>query len=209
VSCAEYHEPAVCVIENVAEFKTWKLFGAWRWAMEALGYVLTEQVIDSADCGVAQHRPRLILVASRHGAIEIPKPDRPHRSARDILDLEGGKWSPVDKPGRSPATLARVARGRIDVGDEFVMPYYSSGSGLTGRSLDRPIGAITCKDRWALVRGDRMRMLSVDEYRKAMGFGAEYQLPRVAKKRAVRLLGNAICPPVAEHCVRAVLNHFS
>jgi len=66
--------------------------------------------------------------------------------------------------------LQRVANGRRSCGDRFIVPYYGSGSGTTGRSLDRPLGTITTLDRWAPVDGDRMRMLRADECRAAMDF---------------------------------------
>lgn len=55
--------------------------------------------------------------------------------------------SPIIKPGRTASTLLRVENGWKRFGERFVMPYYGSGSGLTGRSLNRPIGTITTLDR--------------------------------------------------------------
>lgn len=49
-----------------------------------------------------------------------------------------------------------------------------------------------------------MRMLSVDEYRAAMGFPTGYRLPP-DKRTAVHLLGNAVCPPVATWILNRVL----
>ncbi len=76
------------------------------------------------------------------------------------------------------------------------MPYYGSGSGLTGRSLGRPIGTITTKARWGIVDGDRMRMTSIPENRAFMGFPVGYQLP-AGIAEANFMLGNAVAPPVA------------
>ena len=72
-----------------------------------------------------------------------------------------------------------------------------------GRSLDRPIGTITTRDRWAIVDGDRMRMLSAHECRAAMGFPADYILPD-QHRLAVHMLGNAVCPPVARDVINAI-----
>lgn len=107
-------------------------------------------------------------------------------------------------PGRSRKTLERVARGRATLGDRFVMPYYSRGSGLTGRSLGRPLGTVTTRDRWGVVDGDRMRMLLLDEYRAAMGFPAGYHVPSTPKALGVHLLGNAVCPPVVADVLEAL-----
>lgn len=205
VSCAEYHRPAVVVVENVADFTSWVLYPAWVAAMNALGYALAPHTIDSADCGVAQHRERLFIVCTRSKApIFLGAPDAPHRAVREILDFTAGTWSQVDRPGRSSATLARVAAGRARFGERFVMPYYGSGSGLTGRSLDRPLGTVTTRDRWALVDGDRMRMLTVGEYRAAMGFPATYQLP-ADRPTAIHMLGNAVVPAAASWVVSKLL----
>jgi hypothetical protein len=46
-------------------------------------------------------------------------------------------------------TQWRAANGRRALGDRFTMPYYSAGSGLAGRDLNRSIGTINTKDRWA------------------------------------------------------------
>lgn len=203
VSCAEFHRPRALVVENVPEFLEWALYGAWASALETLGYHLTTQVIDAADAGVPQHRRRVFIVGHLDGALEITPPTADHTPVRDIIEWDTGSWSPVHKPGRSPATIARWESGRAKCGARFVMPYYGSGSGKTGRSLDLPIGTITTRDRWALVDGDRMRMLTAQEYRAAMAFPADYVLPTV-RKTAIHLLGNAVCPPVAAHICREI-----
>ena len=67
---------------------------------------------------------------------------------------------------------------------------------MTGRSIHRPVGTITTRDRWAVIEGDRMRMLAVPEARGAMSFPPSYVLPSVHRD-AMHLLGNAVCPVVA------------
>jgi DNA (cytosine-5)-methyltransferase 1 len=46
--------------------------------------------------------------------------------------------------------------------------------------------------------GYEMRMLQVDELRAAMGFPASFVLDGCARTDAMRLLGNAVCPPVMQ-----------
>ncbi len=198
VSCAEYHRPPAVVVENVPEFLDWTLFPAWEMAMRALGYAVAPHIIDAADCGVPQHRERIFLVCTRSRApLDLGKPAAEHRPVGGILDFEAGRWSPVQAPRRSAKTLRRVESGRARHGQRFVMPYYGSGSGLTGRSLARPLGTVTTRDRWAVVDGEQMRMLTVEEYRRAMGFPAGYTLPS-DRKTAIHLLGNACVPAAAE-----------
>jgi DNA (cytosine-5)-methyltransferase 1 len=204
VTCAEVHRPAAFVVENVPEFASWALFGAWTAAMHALGYALAPMVLDAADHGVPQHRQRLFVVGTRSKhPITLALPKLPHRPAAEVIDFSAGRWSAIDKPGRSARTLARIDSGRRRHGARFLAPYYGSGSGETGRSLARPLGTITTRDRWAVIDGDRMRMLTADECRAAMGFPAGYQLPAVHKD-AVHMLGNAVCPPLACELVTAL-----
>ena len=79
-----------------------------------------------------------------------------------------------------------------------------NGSRNAGRSLDAPAPTITTVDRLAVLDGERMRMLTLDEYRVCMGFEPGYHLAR-RKKDAIKLLGNAVCPPVAESLVGQVM----
>ncbi len=204
VTCAEVHRPAAVLVENVPAFAQWALYPAWCAAMHALGYALAPVIVDSADHGVPQHRRRLFVVAtrSRHPlALELPQ--REHLPAREFIDFDAGRWTPIDRPGRSSRTLARIAAGRRLHGDRFVAPYYGSGSGETGRSIDRPIGTLTTRARWAVIDGDRMRMVAATEGRALMGFPADYLLP-ANEAQAWHLIGNAVVPKVAADLISAM-----
>lgn len=208
ITCAEVHRPAAVVVENVPDFQRWALYPVWCAALQALGYTLARMVLDAADSGVPQHRLRLVIVATRtRQPITLDISRRPHRPASAVIDFNAGRWQPVNRPGRAPATLARVANGRATFGARFVMPYYGGGSGLTGRSLARPIGTITTRARWGLVDGDRMRMVSADESRAFMGFPARYKLP-ASTPEAMHLLGNAVPPPLARDVLRALITRL-
>ena len=205
VSAAEYHRPGFVVVENVPDFLEWKLYPAWTMAMQDLGFQLSPHVVDCADLGVPQNRVRLFIVCTRSKApllLNLPKME--HQSAESFINFESGKWSPIRKPGRSKATIARVIRGRKQLNKgRFLIPYYGSGSGLTGRCLQRPIGTITTLDRWAVIKGDKMRMLSRFECRDAMSFPVDYQLPD-SHRLAVHLLGNAVPPLAAKHIIESL-----
>lgn len=202
VSALEYHRPALGVIENVPEFTRWALFPAWCSALHALGYAVSPHLVDAADHGVPQHRERVFIALTRsEHPITLQLPQRVHVPASRIIDFTAGRWSPIDKPGRAPATLRRIANGRAAHGERFLAPFYGASTG--GRALSRPIGTITTRDRWALIDGDRMRMLTVPEARAAMGFRASYRLP-VRAKDAMHMLGNAVCPPAARDVLLAL-----
>lgn len=204
VSAAEYHRPALAIIENVPEFLQWSLYPAWQMAMQALGYSLSPQIIDAANHGVPQHRERLYLIATRsRRPIALQLPRRELVPASDFIDFSGGNWSEIERKGRAQATLDRIANGRRQHGDRFLAPYYGSGSGQTGRSMDRPIGTITTRDRWSIIDGSRMRMLNKNENRAAMGFPSDYILPH-QHRLALHMLGNAVCPPVVTDIINAI-----
>lgn len=204
VSAAECHRPAALLIENVPEFAQWTLYPAWCAALHALGYALAPMMLDAANHGVAQHRRRLFIVGTRSKhPLELAFTPQPHVGSGQIIEFDAGRWSQIYKPGRAQATLNRIRSGRQAHGERFVAPYFGSGSGLTGRCLSRPVGTITTRDRWAVIDGDRMRMLSVPECRRAMGFPESYRLPKRAKD-AMHMLGNAVVPMVARDVINAI-----
>ncbi|MBF09970.1 MAG: DNA cytosine methyltransferase [Cobetia sp.] len=202
VSAAEYHRPPAILVENVPEFLDWQLYRPWVLAMQALGYAVSPHVVDAADLGAPQNRIRMFLVLTQSAQpLKLNLPTLDHLPAASFIDFEAGRWQPIEKPGRAAATLERVRAGRATHGDRFLISYY--GNTKTGRSLDRPIGTITTRDRWAIVDGDRMRMLSRWECRSAMSFPDTYQLPD-NHRLAVHLLGNAVCPTPVSHIIKAL-----
>ncbi len=146
----------------------------------------------------------MVLVATRSKhPVHLRLEKQPRIPASDVIDFNAGKWSAVHKKGRSPATLRRVSRGRAEFGDRFLAPFYGSGSGLTGRSLHRPIGTLTTKARWAVVDGDRMRMVSVPEACRFTGLPEGYVVPKNVAD-ANHMIGNAVPPPLMRHVLLAL-----
>lgn len=83
---------------------------------------------------------------------------------------------------------------------DMLVPYYSNG---TARTVREPIGALSTRDRYALVRGDvniddvRFRMLEPHEIGRAMSFADDY-IVIGSKRDKVRQYGNAVTPNAAE-----------
>ncbi len=204
IDVAEARQPEALLVENVPEFLDWALYPAWVHAFELLGYTVSPQIVDCADYGVPQHRKRLLIPITKSKApLMLNMEKEEHIPASSFIDFNKGNWSLVDKPGRAESTLKRVANGRKAFGERFLMPYYSDGSGLTGRSLQRPIGTITTKARWALVDGPRMRMLRKEETRDAMTFPETYIMPD-STELATHLMGNAVPPKLAKKALTAL-----
>lgn len=202
ISALEFHQPAVAVVENVKEFLDWTLYRAWELALQALGYSISVNVIDASDFGAPQNRIRMFLVLTKsQKPIKLKLEKLAPVPASIFIDFDAGSWQPINKPGRAKATLERITAGRQQHGDRFLISYY--GNTKTGRSINRPIGTITTRDRWAVVDGDRMRMLTRFECRDAMSFPSSYQLPD-NHRLAVHLMGNAVCPVPVSHLLNAV-----
>lgn len=203
VSAAEFHKPQAAIIENVPEFMDWALYPAWAAAMNALGYQLAPHSVDCADLGVPQNRERLFIVATRSKSpLYLELPTFEHVPATSFIDFNAGRWSAVDKPGRADATLERVANGRAAHGERFVMSYY--GNTKIGRSLQRPIGTITTRDRWAVVDGNRMRMLTAEENLLAMSFPRDIKRPD-NHRLTVHMAGNAVPPLAGQRIIESLL----
>ena len=200
IACVEAQRPGNVLVENVPEFLDWALYDVWKLALERYGYAVTETVFDSADFGVPQERRRAFVLARQAGSLELETPSVDRVSLGSIVDWTAGRWSLV--ADKVEATRDQVERARAKHGDRCAIVY--NGSRNAGRSLEAPAPTITTVDRLALVDGDRMRMLTLDEYRLAMGFESGYRLAR-RKKDAIKLLGNAVCPPVARELVRQVM----
>jgi DNA (cytosine-5)-methyltransferase 1 len=199
VSCLEAKRPKAGLIENVPEFLNWALFPAWSDAINRLGYTISPHIVDSADHGVPQSRVRAYLILTRsQNPVRLRLPHRPHVPVSAIIDWETNGWT--DWHTLCDRTVARLSRGQSEFGSRFVAPYYGHG---WCRSIHRPIGTITTRDRWQIVDGDRARFLAVDECRKAMGFPSGYVLP-TAKQSAKLMLGQAVCPPVITDILQAL-----
>lgn len=203
VSAIECHRPQAALVENVPAFASrWVLFPAWCSALQALGYSVAPHIVDCADLGVPQHRVRVFVAITRSAhPIELRLPKHDHVAAGSIIDFDAGRWSQIERPGRAAATLERIANGRRQHGDRFLTAFYGATKG--GRGLDRPIGTITTRDRWAVIDGARMRMVSVEEARRAMTFRASYRLPDNGRE-AMHMLGNAVPPRAARVVIEAL-----
>ena len=219
-SCAVANRPEAIIVENVPEFRDWSedadtgyVFRTWRDLVSRIGpgYHYSDTVVDAADLGVPQHRERLFMVFIRKDVAAPLQFATPHVPASSILDDRGLTWSRVqDKAVTTQAFVRRTAERRFDQGTPFLVPYFSKTlkTGL-GRDVNRPVGTITTKARYAVVSDCHkwLRMFSIDEYRRAMAFPEGYELPGT-QEAAIKQLGNAVCPPVAAWVLSQVQTHL-
>lgn len=202
-------KPRWIVIENVVSMRRWSRYKEFKDELIGLGYNLREQVLNSADFGVAQTRRRLFLLCDREAE---PKPVQPisrrRRSVKPLLHLNGTySWTLLNSPTRAAATLARAERGIQAVGADqpFLMVYYGSDHAGGWQKLSRPLRTVTTLDRFAVVKpgpsGHVMRMLQVPELKSAMGMDG-MRFEHGSRRDKIKMIGNAVCPPVMRSVVR-------
>lgn len=118
--------------------------------------------------------------------------------------------------------MPTLTAGGCHVGEvrAFLIKYYSEGG--QHQAANEPMHTIPTKDRIGLVtiRGENyaivdigMRMLTPRELARAQGFPETYILDlvhngrRLSKAAQIRMIGNSVCPPVAEALIRANFQH--
>lgn len=216
VRFAAAFKPRWLVIENVVNMRKWTRYAEFKSALEKLGYKLQEQILNSAHFGVAQSRRRLFLTADLNQ--EPPKivpRKRMVNKVADIVDLNGTyRWTPLRRPNRAAATLERAERGIAAMGADkpFLLVYYGSDGGGGWQKLNRPLRTITTVDRFALVKPDKehghvMRMLQVPELQAAMGMPVKMKLEAGTRRDRIKMIGNAVCPPVMKRVVKHLLGN--
>ena len=202
VDAADAKEPEALVIENVPDFRRWRLYQPWKAALAALGYRLEEHLVVASAHGVPQRRTRLFITGTRSKAAPELRLESvgPEPAIGDFLEADAPGWRSIEKA--QPGAQKRIAKGRANHGDRFITQHVTGHPGIP---LGEPIRTVTTKEMFALVEGDQYRPLTLREYGRAMGFPDSYELPQVKRADVIKGLGNAVCPPVAEAVVGAVL----
>ncbi len=193
--------------------------GTWREDASAVTEPLPTRTTREND-GLAIP-PLLIPVEGRDG--------KEPRSANDPLRTQtarnetGLAWLPFIAELRGGGSVARpvteslatvTASGNhhglclpAGADEHLLVPYYGTG---VARSVREPVGAITTRDRYALVKGEvdiddvMFRMLEPREIGRAMSFADEYVVLG-SKREKVRQYGNAVTPNAAEILVCALV----
>jgi DNA (cytosine-5)-methyltransferase 1 len=82
----------------------------------------------------------------------------------------------------------------------FLIVYYGTDGSGGWQPIHSPLRTVTTLDRFGLVNptddGVMFRMLQVPELRRAMGFPDDFRLIRGNRREQIKVLGNAVCPPV-------------
>lgn len=203
VDCADATSPQALIVENVVDFRRWRLYGVWRQALETLGYQLEELVLTASYFGVPQRRKRLFIVGTRNGRT-VKAAMKACATAETpfggCIDWRAGRWRPLGEA--SPGAQKRMRAGKRRHGPRFLTQHVTNHPGVP---LDEPIRTITTKDQWGVVNGDTYRPLTLREYARAMAFPDSYGWPADANRtETIKGLGNAVPPPVGAKLIECV-----
>lgn len=217
VRYAKALKPRWVVVENVTSMRHWEAFDEWWKKLEALGYHLKDITLRSEFFGVPQSRRRLFVVGDLRGEPQTPTENTTGRitTIGDVIEQVGKKghsWPAghLDSRQRAKPTLERIDRAFAELGRKtpFLVVYYGTDAAGGWQPLDRPLRTITTLDRFALVapngKGHTMRMLQPLELAVAMGFPNNYRWPKSTRREKIKLIGNAVCPPVMKVVVEAL-----
>jgi len=205
-------KPRWVVIENVIQMRSWYRHRELVEELQNLGYYVREEILNAQDFGVPQSRRRLFLLCSQVGEIGcVKKQKKELQPAYSVIDLNGNySYTSLYSPKRAVATIQRAERAISSLGtkEPFLIVYYSTDGSGGWQPIDRPLRTATTIDRFAFVkptnRGYMMRMLQPEELKAAMGFPRTYQLEVGTRREKVKLMGNAVCPPVMKATIRTI-----
>ncbi len=229
--------PALVTMENVPGLERTAIFATFLRRLERLSYHISWGVLDCADYGVPQYRRRLVLLASRLGAIELP-PSRKRRPAtvRDAIGhlpaVRAGEVCPSDAlhaaARLSELNMLRVRHSRPggtwrDWPRSLVSACHKSNAGSKYPSVygrmewDRPAGTITtlCNGfgNGRFGHPEQDRAITLREAALLQSFPRNYRFaPPSAVVRAKtmgRLIGNAVPPNLAAAIGRTLSAHVA
>ncbi len=216
IKFAREFRPKWVVIENVIQMKSWSRHPELLDELRKLGYYVQENRINAHDLGVPQTRKRLFLLCSLSGRVDCAKPmHKEGKTARTIINFDGDyTFTPLFSSKRAKATIERAKRAISALGtnEPFLIVYYGTDGSGGWQSLDRSLRTVTTLDRFAYVKptptGHIMRMLQPEELKLAMGFPINYRLESGTRRDKIKLMGNAVCPPVMEFIVRTITRTY-
>ena len=232
---AKSTKPDVITMENVPRLVNNPVFLDFVEALKRLKYHTWFDVVDSSEYGVPQTRKRLVLLASRHGEIELISPTSPRRrtvkqAIGKLRPLEAGERAPRD-PLHMTATLSDLNMKRMkasqpggtwrDWPQHLVADCHKRSSGKSfpgvyGRmEWDKPSPTITTQcfgfGNGRFGHPEQDRAISLREAAILQSFPRKYKFVEakedVSFKALGRLIGNAVPVELARAVAISIKQH--
>ncbi|MEM9439086.1 MAG: DNA (cytosine-5-)-methyltransferase [Pseudomonadota bacterium] len=234
-------QPDIVSMENVPRllnFREGAVFCEFTESLRSAGYEVVFDVLFGPDFGLAQTRSRLVLLASRKGTIDLPKPT--HVNEHRTVEMEIGKLSALeagssDNKDRlhrasrlSPLNTKRIQASKPggtwrDWPEDLVTACHRADTGRGYSSVygrmrpDQPAPTITTQfygfGNGRFGHPSQDRALSLREGAMLQGFPQDYEFvpdnEDVSFKNVGRMIGNAVPVPLASAIARAVRGHLA
>ena len=233
--------PDVLSMENVPQllhFKGGAIFDGFLETLRRGGYMVRSMVAECPDFGVPQSRSRLVLIASRHGEPELPKPTHTaneHITVKDAIGdmprLTAGdtdRNDPLHRASRlSALNLTRIRESSPggswrDWDESLVTACHRRDTGkgygsVYGRMRwDRPAPTITTQfygfGNGRFGHPEQDRAISLREGAIIQTFPRDYAFVRhgghLSFKDLGRMIGNAVPVNLARAIARAISRHL-
>jgi DNA (cytosine-5)-methyltransferase 1 len=235
-------KPDVVSIENVPELQDHPVFDHFLETLTDEGFHFSddpgERVVCCADYGLAQHRDRLVVLASRFGPIKMITPThrpREHRTVADVLrslpPLAAGETSSKDRMHRASAlsdlNLKRIRHSKPggtwrDWPEDLVADCHKEATGKSYRSVygrmewTRPSPTITTQffgfGSGRFGHPDQDRALSLREGAILQSFPRKYAFTKpgadYSLKAVGRMIGNAVPVRLGKAIGRSIHAHL-
>jgi DNA (cytosine-5)-methyltransferase 1 len=231
-------QPDLVTMENVPLLEKQAVFAEFVASLKEDGFSVFHKVVDCADYGVPQHRQRLVLLASKHGPIEMIAPakrSKVHKTVRDAIEglppLKAGSMCPADPLHQSsvlsPLNLKRIRASKAggtwrDWDRDLVAKCHKKKTGKTypgvyGRmSWDEPSPTMTTQffgfGNGRFGHPHQNRAISLREGAILQSFPRNYKF--VAKGKPVyiktigRLIGNAVPVKLGKAIGKSIIRHI-
>lgn len=229
--------PELVTMENVPRIGSSSVYREFVEGLQNIGYHIDARSCYGPTYGLAQHRRRLVLLASLLGPIDVPRGRRQQKDYRTVRQrignlppLPSGASDPQDRLHRS-RSLAKVNLDRIrasipggtweDWPYKLRAPCHRKKSGRTFRNVyarmewDKPAPTITTlahnygTGRFGHPEQDRP--ITLREAAMLQGFPRRYRFVKpgdpIAFMQLGRLIGNAVPPPLGKAIGSAFVRH--
>ena len=231
-------QPDLVTMENVPRLEKQAVFAKFVADLKNDGFHVFHKVVDCADYGVPQHRQRLVLLASKHGPIEMIAPTVKtdlYETVRDAIEelppLKAGNVCPDDPLHQaselSPLNLKRIRASKAggtwrDWDKELVADCHKKKTGKTYPSVygrmgwDEPAPTMTTQffgfGNGRFGHPHQNRAISLREGAILQSFPRGYKF--VAKGEPIyiktigRLIGNAVPVKLGKAIGKSIVRHI-